>query len=196
MNGWTLEFDLDRDISHLWNGDVVRKEGIRYTATHADWNQFIPVGGSTTLGFEASPGHANDNMLGLVQLNGITLSDPHGQEMEEQNSPQIIPVLTVGDFDFIEGDEEVIDQCIQFNLSQPANEMIHVTIASQNGSAIAGEDYQSFAKMVHFPAGATSASICLKLLGDLDWEQNESFELAFSEPMGVSLAQDRMTVII
>ena len=196
VNGWTLEFDLDRDISHLWNGDVVRKEGIRYTATHADWNQFIPVGGSTTLGFEASPGHANDNMLGLVQLNGITLSDPHGQETEEQNSPQIIPVLTVGDFDFIEGDEEVIDQCIQFNLSQPANEMIHVTIASQNGSAIAGEDYQSFAKMVHFPVGATSASICLKLLGDLDWEQNESFELAFSKPMGVSLTQECMTVTI
>ena len=66
MNGWTLEFDLDRDISHLWNGEVVRQDGIRYTATHADWNQFIPVGGSTTLGFEASPGHANDNMLGIV----------------------------------------------------------------------------------------------------------------------------------
>jgi predicted carbohydrate-binding protein with CBM5 and CBM33 domain len=196
MNGWTLEFDLDRDISQLWNGALVRKEGIRYTVTHADWNQFIPAGGSTTLGFQASPGNMNADTLGPVQLNGVTLGDPQGPETEEPSPPQTIPTLSVANVGFMEGDGEVVDQCIQLNLSEPAAEMIHVTIVSENGSAMAGEDYQTVSKMAHFPPGATSASICISLQGDLDWEQDESFELILSNPMGAVLAQDRMTITI
>jgi hypothetical protein len=55
VNGWTLEFDLDADITNLWDGVIVSRVGTRYTVRNESWNPTIAAnGGEVTFGFVAN----------------------------------------------------------------------------------------------------------------------------------------------
>jgi hypothetical protein len=56
INGWTLAFDLDRNINSIWNASIVSHSNSRYTVTNAGFNSTIPAGGYVTFGFNGSPG--------------------------------------------------------------------------------------------------------------------------------------------
>ncbi|RMG87837.1 MAG: PKD domain-containing protein, partial [Bacteroidetes bacterium] len=54
INGWTLIFDLNANITSLWNGTWTNNGSNNYTVNDAGWNANIPAGGSRTFGFCAS----------------------------------------------------------------------------------------------------------------------------------------------
>lgn len=72
INGWVLEFDLDADITNLWNGVIVSRVGKRYTVRAAAWNQVIPAGGEVGFGFVANNTVPNPVPRNLT-LNGVPL---------------------------------------------------------------------------------------------------------------------------
>jgi len=53
-NGWQLEFDLDANITNIWNAQIVSHVGSRYVIRMAPWNGRIAPGGKVTFGFQAS----------------------------------------------------------------------------------------------------------------------------------------------
>ena len=52
--GWTVEFDLDGDITNLWNGTIASHKGNHYVITNASWNGTIVAKQHATLGFTRS----------------------------------------------------------------------------------------------------------------------------------------------
>lgn len=73
INGWTLEFDLDADITNLWDGVIVSRVGSRYTVRNEYWNPTIAAnGGEVTFGFVANTTVAAAFPRNM-KLNGMTV---------------------------------------------------------------------------------------------------------------------------
>ena len=73
---WSLAFTLPGQISSVWNATVVSHVGTRYTVSPAAWNQTIPVGGSVTVGFSASPGGLTATAFALTTTGGSVSPPP------------------------------------------------------------------------------------------------------------------------
>jgi aryl-phospho-beta-D-glucosidase BglC (GH1 family) len=71
IDGWTLEFDLDAEITNLWNGVIVSRTGRRYVVRNASWNASIPAGAQVAFGFQAAAVSAG--LPTNLVLNGKTL---------------------------------------------------------------------------------------------------------------------------
>ncbi len=70
INGWTLEFDLPATIVNIWNGEISKKSGNRYTIRNLAYNGTIQPGQSVTFGFQASGTGSAARTISNVVLNG------------------------------------------------------------------------------------------------------------------------------
>lgn len=73
INGWTLEFDLDRDITNIWNAVIVNRTGSHYTIRNAPWNPNVPSHGRVEFGYQGATGNVGSGPTGYI-LNGVPLS--------------------------------------------------------------------------------------------------------------------------
>jgi cellulase/cellobiase CelA1 len=71
INGWTLEFDLEAEITNLWNGLIVSHVGRRYVVRNAPWNATIAAGAEIAFGFQGST--ATASLPSNLVLNGQAL---------------------------------------------------------------------------------------------------------------------------
>jgi len=71
INGWTLEFDLEAEITNLWNGLIVSHVGRRYVVRNAPWNATIAAGAEIAFGFQGSA--ATASLPSNLVLNGQAL---------------------------------------------------------------------------------------------------------------------------
>jgi Ca2+-binding RTX toxin-like protein len=72
INGWTIEFDSDFDISEVWNAQLVGRNGNRYTIRNIPdfWNASIAPNTQITIGFNAFLSPGDTTSLSNVTLNG------------------------------------------------------------------------------------------------------------------------------
>ncbi len=73
INGWTLNFDLNRNIAGSWSAVQKSKSGSTYTFANESWNGKIPVGGSVTFGMQVD-GAARDAVFSNAKLNGTAIA--------------------------------------------------------------------------------------------------------------------------
>ena len=83
------------------------------------------------------------------------------------------PDVILGDVTEWEGDNLVFD----VNLSGPSTEDINITITTRDGSATAGDDYNTTTVTVTIPAGSTHTTITVPSIEDSIDENNETFEI-------------------
>ena len=76
VDGWTVQFDTDSQITNLWNGQIVGADDGHYVISNAFWNGTIPAGQSVTFGFLGVPGGAAANATGLI-VNGEVVGTNH-----------------------------------------------------------------------------------------------------------------------
>lgn len=70
IDGWVLEFEFDREITNIWNAEIVSRVGNRYVIRAAPWNRKIARrGGKVTFGFQGAYGNVAFGPRNLV-LNG------------------------------------------------------------------------------------------------------------------------------
>ncbi|MEL6764475.1 MAG: glycoside hydrolase family 9 protein [Cyanobacteria bacterium J06607_6] len=53
LDGWRLAFEAPFKISEIWDGQIVRKRGDRYTVKNVEWNSELAPGESISFGFVA-----------------------------------------------------------------------------------------------------------------------------------------------
>lgn len=53
LDDWTVTFDLDAEITNIWNAEIVSRAGTTYVVEAADWNATLADGASTSFGFQA-----------------------------------------------------------------------------------------------------------------------------------------------
>ncbi|MEM6867261.1 MAG: cellulose binding domain-containing protein, partial [Cyanobacteria bacterium P01_C01_bin.121] len=51
IDGWTIEFDAPFEITNLWNGEIVSRNGNRYVIRNAAWNSGIEPNETISFGF-------------------------------------------------------------------------------------------------------------------------------------------------
>lgn len=73
INGWTLEFNFDREITNIWNARIVSHVGTHYVIRNEGWNPVIGAnGGRVEFGFQGAPGNVTRGPRDYV-LNGERL---------------------------------------------------------------------------------------------------------------------------
>jgi hypothetical protein len=183
---WRLEFDLPADITSLWNGQIVNRQGNHYTVTGASWNQSLASGGSVEFGFVANSQGAPPEPTNY-RFNGEPLDDdgtPH------------LPTLSIEDAAVSEGNSGTRDAEIWLNLSAASATPVTVRFATTAGTAQAASDFQATSGTVTFAAGQTRRSLRVPIVGDQTVEGDETFYVELSQPNGAALGQSRATVTI
>ncbi|MEQ8995976.1 MAG: glycoside hydrolase family 9 protein [Coleofasciculus sp. B1-GNL1-01] len=174
VNGWTLEFDSQFEITDIWGAKILSKEGNRYTIGNLSYNGTLAADGTVSFGFN---GNGDSVEPTSYSLNG----DPIDA------SPSI-PTLSVDDVSVTEGDNGTVAAEFVVNMSEASDQEVTVEYGTDNGTATAGSDYTAQSGTITFAAGETSKIISVDVNGDTTVESNETFNLNLSNASNATIA--------
>ncbi|MDA8019050.1 MAG: autotransporter domain-containing protein [Thermoanaerobaculia bacterium] len=87
------------------------------------------------------------------------------------------PIVSVSDAEVPEGDSGSTPVTLTIALDEPQDAPFAVAYTTEDGTAIAGLDYEAATGVVEFPTGETTATVRLNVLGDVEDEADEMFRL-------------------
>jgi ELWxxDGT repeat protein len=108
-------------------------------------------------------------------------------------SNDLQPTLTVADVTAGEGNAGTSNLTFTVTLSGWSGYTTTVDFATADGTATAGTDYQAQSGTLTIPAGATSGTVVVPIIGDLIDEPNETLTLNLSNPVNATLARAQAT---
>ncbi len=97
-----------------------------------------------------------------------------------------IPALSIADSSADEGNVTA-DRLVNVTLSSPATTVVTVNWSTQDGTALAGEDYVAASGSLSFAPGELIKKIPISILGDANEEANESFTVNLSNAVGAPI---------
>lgn len=103
------------------------------------------------------------------------------------------PSMSIADSSVAEGDGSGASLTFVVSLSAASGTPASALFTTADGSAAAGSDYVAESGTVTFPAGSTSRSVTIDILGDTDEEGDESFTVTLSGAMDATLADATAT---
>jgi hypothetical protein len=139
----------------------------------------------------------------------ITLSDPVGLALgravatvtildDDQPPPPAGPSVsfTTSTAQVTEGNKNWT-YSVKVRLSAASSSPVTVRVATSDGTAIAGLDYQAVNLLLTFKAGVTELTVSITIIGDRVSEPEEYFTITLSDPTGATLGtHPAMTVTI
>ncbi|MBN2266531.1 MAG: choice-of-anchor A family protein, partial [Candidatus Aminicenantes bacterium] len=172
----------------------------------------LPAGGSTTVSWSMTSGPAAvefatpDSVVTAARFVAtgtyvLHLAASDGELTGEDSvtvtvRPPPVPVLVVGDATVTEGHSGTIPAQIALTLSFAPDSEVRVDFQAQDETALSGSDYRPAFGSVVFPAGATSQTITVDVVGDLAIEADETFSVRLGNVVGATLARERAIVTI
>jgi hypothetical protein len=105
-----------------------------------------------------------------------------------QNSTVQVPGLSVGDVTVTEGDSGTALATFPVTLDRLAAGPVHVHWTTGDGTATAPGDYAASAGDLDFPAGSTTQTASVPIVGDLAVEPDETFTVTLSAATGAAVA--------
>ena len=115
---------------------------------------------------------------------------------DDSNPPTVnFPDLEIENITVDEGDD---NSTISFTVELRGEHEATATVQykSVDQTAVGGEDFEATEGVLTFEPGITAQTIDITILGDHDVEENESFELVFSNPVNIDIITDRATVLL
>lgn len=131
--------------------------------------------------------HESDKTFSLVLSNVVgeaPLLDGTGKCTIKDNDP--LPAVTIDDASVTEGNDGTVTMGFSVKLSQASGEPVKVSFASGGGTANAA-DYSAASGALTFDPGQTTKTISVQVNGDTIDEDNETFEVTLSAPVGATL---------
>ena len=107
------------------------------------------------------------------------------------DSPELI-LNNFADFEAPEGDSGETTFSFTVTLNQAPSQQVTVDFATAEGTATAGEDYQSRSGTLTFQQGETEQTIEVPVFGDTNEEPNETFSVELSNPSDGLTLDDRL----
>lgn len=137
-----------------------------------------------------------DTLYELDETFKVRISNPAGADLGNSEAVVTIanddlPSVGVGDVQVVEGDSGTTDMVFTLNLSSSvpvgATTLPRVRYRTEDVTALAGEDYNSVDATATFQPGSNTASVTVQIRGDTTDENNESFGLILSDPVGLTI---------
>jgi ELWxxDGT repeat protein len=149
---------------------------------------------STVLVGDIQPGNASSSPTSLINVIGtlfFTADDGiHGRELwklvDDQTQPS--PALSIKDVTVAEGNSGTRSATFTVTLSAASILPVTVQYATANGTATAGSDYQARGGTLSIPAGQTTGTITVPVIGDRLPEPNETFVVNLSGATNATIA--------
>ncbi|HEY9878919.1 MAG TPA: Calx-beta domain-containing protein, partial [Leptolyngbyaceae cyanobacterium] len=177
INGWTLAFNAPYNIDQAWSSTLTKLPDSRYSVNPLSWNTTIPAGGSVTFGYRGIKAAGTVATAPTnYTLNGVALTTG-------TTTPTVLPDLSISDATIAEGGLNTNGQAsalFTVKLSKASTSPVTVSYATQNGTAIAGQDFTATQGTLTFAAGETSKTIAVPILNDTAVESTESFSILLS----------------
>ena len=107
-----------------------------------------------------------------------------------------LPAIRVNNFSLSEGNQGTTTATIAVNLLAASGRTVSVNYGTVNGTATAPEDYIAASGTVSFAPGETGKTISVQIVGDTNFEPDESFQISFSNPLNATLQNSVATVVI
>jgi hypothetical protein len=101
------------------------------------------------------------------------------------------PSLEIADATVTEGNTGTALAVFTVTLSAPSAQPVTVQYATANGTATAGSDYQARNGTLSIPAGQTSGTITVPVIGDRLGEPTETFAVNLSSPTNATVGDGR-----
>ncbi len=124
--------------------------------------------------------------LNLSNATGASITDVQG--LATINDDDVDPDISVADATLTEGDSGTSTASFTVGLSTAAGREVLVDYATTDLSGFAGTDYTPSNGTLSFPAGQTTTSIDVPVIGDAIHEGDETFSLTLSAPVNGTIA--------
>ncbi len=128
-------------------------------------------------------------VVNLSNVSGATVADAQATGTIGNDDTASLPLLSIADVSVSEGRRGNKNLAFTVRLSAPASGAVSYSIATGNLSASAGQDYlaQSLGGQM-VPAGSTSKSFVVAIVGDTVKEPDETFSVTVSQVSGAATA--------
>jgi hypothetical protein len=134
------------------------------------------------------------NEDGWIDVAAAHFSDTVSVLINDQSwqvSPPTPPLVSVNDVTVTEGNTAAVNAVFTVTLSKAASSDVTVHYVTANITAIAGSDYTAKSGTLTIPAGQTSRTFSVAVLGDRLAESNETFEVNLSAPTNAMIGDSQ-----
>jgi hypothetical protein len=147
------------------------------------------------------------DVLILAELDPIQGAQTNADEFVENNDgivegPEIVfqigeagPIVTVDDVVMGEGDRNG-RAYVKFHLSEPLATPVTVVWTTEDGTAIAGEDYKATSTTFAFRPGSTTVMLGVQIHGDTAPEDDEYFSIVLLSVAGASAGEPGIVTLL
>jgi hypothetical protein len=141
---------------------------------------------------DPTPEPDEDFFLNLSGATNATIARGQGRATIQNNAAPTSS-LSIADASTTAGNTGTKNLIFTVTLSPASTMPVTVTYTTSDVTAVAGQDYVATAGSLSFPAGTTSRTISVTILGDATVEPNETFHVTLSGASGASLARAQAT---
>ncbi|MEL6321100.1 MAG: cellulose binding domain-containing protein, partial [Cyanobacteria bacterium J06626_14] len=185
IDGWTIEFEAPFEITNLWNGEIVSRNGNRYVIRNAAWNSTIQPDETISFGFNGKNSNGMTIEPTNYRLNGTDVQVGAPQPISPAPTPEPLPELSIANTTVTEGGDNQAQFLV--NLSTPSTDPITVEYSTAADTAQSGTDYQQKSGTLTFNPGEVSKTVTVNVLDDQAVEQSEQFALNLSRATNARL---------
>jgi ELWxxDGT repeat protein len=108
----------------------------------------------------------------------------------------LLPLSVGPDQSVPEGDSGSSTVTVTLTLAAPSDRAALVSFATEDGTAVAGEDYLAVSGTLDFPPGVVTRTIDVTVLGDTLGENDETFSVRLSNPVNADPTRDLVRITI